>query len=307
MSADLELVARRAATWSETANQLKKRLDLVRWTVFVLSIAGALAAAIASQILPEAGAAASALPKSHTVFATFGAVLLAAATFLSSRLLRDTEVQAWVRARAASEALKREAFRYATKAHPYNVPTAGELLKKEREKIEEPLTDLRDRQFEAARAGSVPRDALSPEQYRERRVRQQIDWYTDKARHYRKMASRLRWTEFTLALAATIVTALAGALGKRFEIGPMHFDVAALTAVLTTVSGAILAHIEASRYQHLLTSYLATAARLEDLDTEFDAARTSAGTWSEFVNRCEDIIAAENNSWVAKWSKATTG
>jgi SMODS and SLOG-associating 2TM effector domain 1 len=68
----------------------------------------------------------------------------------------------------------------------------------------------------------------------------------------------------------------------------------------------IVAHIEASRYQHPVTSYLAAAARLEDLDTDFDAARTNAGTWSEFVNGCEEVIAAENNSWVAKWTKATT-
>ena len=303
MSADLELVAKRAESWSETANQLKARLDLVRWIVFVLSIAGALAAAIASQTLPEAGAT------SHALFATLGAVLLAGATFLSGRLLRDTEVQAWVRARAAAEALKREAFRFGTRAQPYDpydTSTADELLKKERERIEGQLTDLRDRQVDAAREGSAPRVALSPEQYRERRVRDQIDWYIMKARDYRKVATRLRWTEFTLALAATIITALAGALGKKFEIGPMQFDIAALTAVLTTVSGAILAHIEASRYQHLVTSYLATAARLEDLDAEFDVARTNAGTWSEFVNRCEEIIAAENNSWVAKWTKAQT-
>jgi len=240
------------------------------------------------------------------VFATFGAVLLAGATFLSSRLLRDTEVQAWARARAAAEALKREAFRSATKAQPYDTSTADELLKKEREKIEGQLTDLRDRQVEAVREGSAPREALNPEQYRERRVRPQMDWYKSKAHGYRKVATRLRWTEFTLALAATIITALAGALGKKFEIGPMAFDFAALTAVLTTVSGAIVAHIEASRYQHLVTSYLAAAARLEDLDTDFDAARTNAGTWSEFVNGCEEVIAAENNSWVAKWTKATT-
>jgi hypothetical protein len=94
MSADLELVAKRAATWSETADQLKTRLDLVRWIVFALSIAGALMAAIASQIPPEAGAT-SALPRSHTLLAALGVVLLAGATFLSGRLLRDTEVQAW--------------------------------------------------------------------------------------------------------------------------------------------------------------------------------------------------------------------
>ncbi len=194
MSADLELVAKRAATWSETADHLKTRLDLVRWIVFALSIAGAFTAAIASQILPEAGAATGALPRSHTLFATLGAVLLAGATFLSGRLLRDTETQAWGRARAAAEALKREAFKSATKAQPYDTSTADELLKKEREKIEGQLTDLRDRQVEATREGSAPRGALSPEQYRERRVRPQIDWYASKAHRYRKIATRLRWT-----------------------------------------------------------------------------------------------------------------
>jgi hypothetical protein len=40
---------------------------------------------------------------------------------------------------------------------------------------------------------------------------------------------------------------------------------------------------------------------------EFEAASGDAGSWSRFVNRCEDIIAAENDSWVAKWSKAPAG
>jgi hypothetical protein len=61
-------------------------------------------------------------------------------------------------------------------------------------------------------------------------------------------------------------------IGKSLPLAGINFDVAALTAVLTTVSGAVLAHIEGSRYQHLITSYLATARRLEDLDTGFATA-----------------------------------
>jgi hypothetical protein len=74
--------------------------------------------------------------------------------------------------------------------------------------------------------------------------------------------------------------------------------------VLTIVSGAILTHIEALRLDHLLDTYTATARRLEDQDFEFDAARQIPAAWSKFVNRCEDIIAAENASRVAKWSEA---
>jgi hypothetical protein len=91
-------------------------------------------------------------------------------------------------------------------------------------------------------------------------------------------------------------------IGQTIPVGGIPFDLAAFTAVLTTVSGAILAHIEASRYQYLVTSYLATARRLEDADLGFTAAAGDPNLWSDFVNRCEDIIAAENSSWTAKWT-----
>ena len=106
-----------------------------------------------------------------------------------------------------------------------------------------------------------------------------------------------------LALAATLITAFAGVTGKTLVVGGAAFDFAALTAVLTTVAGAILAHIEASRFDHLIVSYLATARRLEDQDVGYDYAAASAGNWSQFVNKCEDIISSENMSWIAKWTK----
>ena len=48
--AQLDTIADRQAQWSETANQLKSTIDKARWAVFVLSILGALAAALASQM-----------------------------------------------------------------------------------------------------------------------------------------------------------------------------------------------------------------------------------------------------------------
>jgi hypothetical protein len=44
----------------------------------------------------------------------------------------------------------------------------------------------------------------------------------------------------------------------------------------------------------------------KDIDTEFAAASVDPNALSEFVNKCEDIIAAENNSWVARWTKSQT-
>jgi drug/metabolite transporter (DMT)-like permease len=61
----------------------------VRWLVFGLAILGALMAAVASQILET--------DRAHAILTALGAVILAAGTFISARLLRDSDVEAWVR------------------------------------------------------------------------------------------------------------------------------------------------------------------------------------------------------------------
>jgi len=297
MSAQLDLVAERAATWSQSANLLKKRIDFVRWLVFSLAIVGALLAAVASQT-DEAQAL-------HGVLTALGTVLLAAGTFISARLLNDSHVEAWVRMRAASEALKGEAFKYAAGAHPYDDDAkADQDLDRARGHIEEDLDDLSYLTVTPRGPGSAPRKKLTADEYRNLRVVDQVrNFYRPRARDYQTVAARLRAIEFVLALTATIITALAGAVGKLPIVAGFRFDLAALTAVLTTIGGAVLAHIEASRYQHLVTSYLATARRLENAAAEFDAAKVDRQKWSDYVNGCEDIIATENSSWVARWTK----
>jgi hypothetical protein len=299
MSAQLNLVAKRQATWSQAANVLKKRIDIVRWLVFALAITGALLAAAASQTpdTPEALTL-------HRILTAIGTVLLAAGTFISARLLKETEIQGWVRMRAASEALKRAAFKYAAGARPYDDAQADQNLDRARANIEKDLDDLSDRTVASDSTGSVPLNKITKEEYRDSRMSQVVSFYRPRAQHYKKIASRWRACEFVLALAATIVTALAGVVGKVGIGAGFQFDLAALTAVLTTVSGAILAHIEAARYQYLVTSYLATARRLEDASVEFDAASADPQKWSDYVNGCEDILAAENSSWVAGWTKS---
>ena len=129
------------------------------------------------------------------------------------------------------------------------------------------------------------------------KARWQIAWFNTRAASYRKYAAGMRRTEFALALAATLITAVASVTGKSAPLLGVTFDFAALTAVLTTVAGAVLAHVEASRFDFLVTTYLATARRLEN---RRNRARTP---WSEFVTDCENILATENTSWIAKWTK----
>jgi hypothetical protein len=173
----------------------------------------------------------------------------------------------------------------------------------ERDRIERDVEDLLASAVSSAKAGSAPRDKLSRDEYLAGRVRAQIDrYYLPRANANKKIAVSLRWAQFSLAMAATIITANVGVAGK--EPFGIKFDFAALTAVLTTIAGAVLAHSEATRCDFLVMTYRATAKRLSaEMANTSDVNALSAEQWSEFVNRCEAIISDENTSWAAKWTK----
>ena len=295
--AALDTIADRQAGWSVTANNLKAGVDRARWAVFGFSVLGALLATLASQLGPPAGGTGGVASDPRTWLAILGALSLATATFFTQRLLGQEHVTGWVRARAISEALKREAYKFAAAAAPYDQANAEALLDVERGKIEADGDDLLESLATNPGPGSVPRSMLTPQQYVERRVDGQIKYYKEHAESYRKTATWLRRAEFGLALAATLITAIASVTGKSTHIFGVGFDIAALTAVLTTVAGAVLAHVEASRFDYLVTTYLATARRLDDRKSG------PRDTWSAFVDDCETIIATENMSWIAKWTK----
>jgi hypothetical protein len=295
----LDTVADRQAQWSKTADALKSTIDHARWWVFALSITGAVLATVASQMGVAAGCVPAAAGGPRAGVAVAAAVSLGFATFFTQRLLGVEHVTAWTRARAIAERLKREAFKFAAGAAPYDEPDrarAESLLDDERAKIEADGDDLLGLQLSAADKGSLPRGRLTPDQYIAQRVTRQIDYFTPKAERYRAIAVVLRRTELALAAAATLITAIVSVTGKSVVWG-VTFDLAALTAVLTTIAGAVLAHIEAQRYDFLVMTYRATARRLRE------RADRAHQPWSDFVNDCENILAAENTSWIAKWTK----
>ena len=287
-------MADRQSLWSSTSDVLKRRVEIARWVTFAFSILGALLAAIASQLNDP--------PRMY--FALAGAVLLAVVSFVTSTFLGGVHITNWLRARTASEALKREAYKYATSVTPYDDPLKRDAaLNMERDRIERDVEDLLASAVSSAKAGSAPRDKLSRDEYLAGRVRGQIDrYYLPRANANKKIAASLRWTQFSLAMAATIITANVGVAGK--EPFGIKFDFAALTAVLTTIAGAVLAHSEAARCDFLVMTYRATAKRLSaEMANTGDVNALSAEQWSEFVNRCEAIISDENTSWAAKWTK----
>jgi hypothetical protein len=303
----LEHVAQRAVQWSVAADRLKSRQERARAGALALSIVGSLLAAVASQV-PAEGAAgsAAAYPLLHKALALGGAAMLAAAAFVAQRFLGADKTTAWTLARATSEALKREAFLFATQAGAYATlqgEPAEQRLLQEMQAAEAAAVRVAAPVPDPGRAGSAPRTLLTHVQYRVNRVRQQADgYYRVKAQLHAARATRWRRWEFGLALGASLCAVVAGSVGK-LPLGAIAFDSAALSALLASMAAAIVAHLEATRLDELARTYGAAARQLDDIDLGFDRARQLPLTWSAYVEACEAVIANENASWVARWAE----
>lgn len=278
----LQYIRERQSNLSATANRRKKRLRTAKLTSFTLGITGATLAAIAGGLSDATW---------HPYFAWPAAVSIAAGTFLATRLLGRDQVNQHVRARKASEALKRQAFLYATSSGPYKEGDKLEKLKANVSVIDDNVADLAAIEETVPATDSCPDSEISLDDYLEKRLNNQISYYRRTAKELEVPQSLLAKLEFLLAGIAAVITAIAAGVGKG------DFDLASLTAVLTTITGGLLAHSESSKYSELISSYRATANRLHALAmNNFDSERPS-----DFVEACEKVIESETNSWMALW------
>jgi SMODS and SLOG-associating 2TM effector domain 1/Protein of unknown function (DUF4231) len=279
----LETVADRQAVWSATADVLKITVDRARWTSFVLSIGGALSAALSTQF-----------GQHKVLLSIIGAIALAVAAFLTSRFLTKDSLSRHVRARAAAEALKRESYLFATNTQPYtDAASRDAALASTRQRIETDIDDLMLHVANTKSKGSCPRKGLTRDDYVKDRLDSQIMFYETTANEYGGRSKLLHTLEWVLALAA----AMLAAVSTISEAGT--FDWASMAAVLTTMGGAVLAHLQASKYDEIIASYRSAARRLRDTNDRLQPT----GTLQQLVSECEDIISAETKSWSAMWSR----
>jgi len=285
--------------WSAAADRLKSQLNTWRTAAFALGIAGAFLETLSTQV-PSG--------RAQQICALAGALCLGIIPVLTLRKLGPERGRAWVRTRSASEGLKSEVYAFLARAAPYDETAgAGQILLDKASGIEESVEDLLRYQAGEESDESGKPEQLTPEEYLAKRVHDQIDWYRPKAAGFERKARRLRSIELVLAITAAALAAAAGVYGDSLSVLGWSFVFAAWVAVLTTIGGAITAHVGASRYDFLITSYLGTARRLEDLASRWQAAPGGAAPspeWSEFVKDCENAISTDNQGWMAKWTKA---
>jgi SMODS and SLOG-associating 2TM effector domain 1/Protein of unknown function (DUF4231) len=279
----------RQRQWSVAANVGRDRIRRRRQLNLALLILGALSGAVAAvTIWPHAVT---------TTAATIAVLALTAAGAVQKRWLTGQELNRWATARAASEAVKSEVYRYLAEVGPYVGPDRDTALAKAVDDAQAPAQDLLvDLHTVTADDRPLPpvRDLNS---YVEERAVAQANWHRDRIRQHQKAASRIRAAE----LAATAIAAVLSALTAASVI-----NLAAWVSAATTIAAAFAAHLAATRHDRIAGSYAATAERLDRLLQRLPANPDPVAS-TAFVDAVEQVLTAQNEGWGSLVSAPESG
>ncbi len=288
----LEHVWGQYRVWGATSRAYKARLSRWRRVVLALGIAGGFAGVLSSQQWIPWGGIWPPLPKA---LGAASAVLLGLAAYFSKEILSPDDEGRWIRARAAAEAFKREAYLLLARVPPYD----GAVVTLERaDEITKAVEGLRYERLSAEQKKELlPAAPLSVADYIRVRVGEQVEnFYEPGAEKNSAVARKVK--AVTIVLGA--LTIVLGALGF------LWVGIPAFAAVVTTLSASLAAYLYAGRYQYLAVSYLATAQRLEGLRAAWEVSGKTdadAAERNKFILDCEAVLAAESGAWMAEWTK----
>jgi SMODS and SLOG-associating 2TM effector domain 1/Protein of unknown function (DUF4231) len=278
----LSAVWRGHRQWSSAAATAQASLNRWRLSNLTLLVVGAFVAAFAAQTWLVSNAAAA--------LAAVSAAILAAAGFVQASMLTSENTSRWTGARAASEALKAETYRYLAGVKPYAGADRAEHLQKQFETVQTRSRDLLvGQQLAAADDRPLPRVGTF-ENYREERAQGQADWHRDRIARHMRTARELRFWQLGATAAAAVLAAVAAAVPGA--------HLAAWTASATTIAAAFATHIAATQHQRIAASYAATADQLQRLVDGVDPKTASADQRAQFVADVERVLAVQNDGWV---------
>ncbi|WP_067792333.1 DUF4231 domain-containing protein [Actinomadura formosensis] len=276
--------------WSQAADAAKRTIARARMAGLLLGIAAAGLSTAGVQAMTWNAALGRSL-----VF--LGAASAGLAPLAAARS-GPTSLQNWTRLRSVSEALKSELYMYLACVGVYRTADAARALLDRADRIvmdAADLTYLTTAFIPVARPIPAVSDVDS---YATVRLAGQIhDYYRPRADLMRRRTILMRRIEFTLAAAAATLGAAGAAFGAE--------RASAWVPTLTTMVAAVTAHAAASRYAYQEIEFSRTAAELDSLLARYKTeCESEAEADDAFVGNCEDVISAQNEGWMAKWSAA---
>ena len=289
--------------WDETSETYRKSLSRWRpWVLFMAILGGVLGALSTPGALPFLSAWEN-WSKPPSTLGVLGGILLGLSAFFTRELLSPERESRWVRARAAAEAFKREAYLMAAQAPPYE----GAITPASLDRAQDLLATTSDMQEvaipEAKKREELPRCPMTVSEYITGRLDDQMNkYYRVKAASHARVVQRIRTATVVLGAAALVLSYLISR-----EIGGVSVGI--WVSVITAITSSLAAYLYARRLQYLVTSYLAAARNLEALRARWTTSgKTDADTAerNQLILDCEKILSSENNSWISEWFKKET-
>lgn len=137
-------------------------------------------------------------------------------------------------------------------------------------------------------------NSMSPDQYLQRRVDDQLEWYS------KKSATNKNW-HFRLQLVTLVAAALVPVVSLSFTEAGGRFVVAIIGSIAAIAAGVVALY----QFRDLWVDYRTTAERLKYEKYLFLTGAdpyNSSNCFSLFVNRVENTILQENREWHEKVS-----
>ncbi len=275
------------SVWSQTANQLKARIDRLRSVMLGLAVASAVLTTLAAEV-------ASLNRWAGRSLALAAGLAVGLVPLVRARLGRDA-VSQWTRARAVSEELKAEVYRFLAGVAPFRDGDRRSLLAERTHRVQTEASDLLVHTARVTPAAREVPAVLDVDSYVQGRLLPQIRWYRSRSLG---LARRLTWARRVEAGLSVLGVVLA-VVAATAQVDAA----AAWVAVVTTLTAAVSSHVAASRWESQLVEYLRTADELGRLHEGWiGAAETGEAAADAFVDRCEHVVSIQNDGWMAKWS-----
>lgn len=292
----LRLVWGEYRVWAMTSRELRARITTIGLTVLGLTITGT-ALGTLSPLLGMGALGkmvpALAVPEVAQFVPWISAAALGVAAYLTNQLVTESERQAWIKARAVAEALKSEAFKYATSAQPYDGAGASQKLRETVSELRRNVNGVLAVQLTPdARERDMPQAPMSITMYVEQRLNDQKDIYYPRAiQLHRGKIGQAK----IITLVAGLITVVLGGTSNTLPWA------ATLLGIVTTSAAALAAWFQSGHHQELALNYQDTRATLEELAAQYAASGVAD---KQIVVDAETVMQSEHAAWLAEWKSA---
>ncbi|AFM12143.1 DUF4231 domain-containing protein [Turneriella parva] len=228
------------------------------------------------------------------------AILILISFVLNIFLTFDDKNTVWYTARALAESVKTMTWRFVMRAEPFDNNNAqvlftrhlGDLLKQNQNVSQQMLTEL-DQHAVISESMKTLRSATLAHRksfYLNNRIKEQLNWYSEKARLNRR-GSKFWYGLFFLNHLILIVCFF------FYLIIPSLHTLIIDTA--PTIAGAILSWLQIQRYRDLTSAYNLTANEITLIRGAIYDVKTQE-QFSLFVSDAESAFSREHTQWAAR-------